>query len=196
MRFGTRLERRVEFKGRSYQDTATSTEPERWRRAAEAICCCLLPIRPNPTGDNSIWERQVIACLVAIPPRRQNLLISPNALPLQLALSRSCIFSFFFFSKPGFAEISLHLLLRRSKGCQKKKKTLSPPPVYICAVSSLGDFRDIRATSQLAASSLWRAKRLFKLFFIFFFFRTVRFFFRGCPLAAHCAAVAQRYNKK
>lgn len=65
------------------------------RRAADAICWHSLPICCKPTGDNTIWERQVIANLVAIFPRRQNLLIGPNALPLLLGTVALAFFAGF-----------------------------------------------------------------------------------------------------
>lgn len=54
------------------------------QRAADAICWCSLPICSKPTGENTILERQVLACLVVIFPRHQNLFTGPNALPLLL----------------------------------------------------------------------------------------------------------------
>lgn len=86
------------------------------RRAACAICWRLVPICRKPTGDNTIWERQVIANLVAIFPGRQDLLIGPNALPLPLG---TVALTFFFFLY-WLSQISLHLLLRHSKEARKK----------------------------------------------------------------------------
>lgn len=85
------------------------------RRAATAICCHSVPICPKPTGDNTIWGRQVSAKLVAVFPWHQNSLHGPNALPLRLAWAALAFFS-------EDSQMSLHLLLRRSEEARE-----SPP---------------------------------------------------------------------
>lgn len=108
----------------------------RRRRAAEAICWRSLPICCKPTGDNTIWERQVIANLVTIFP------CSWVQMPsLCCWYSSSCIFCWF----------SLILL-------QPKK-----PPLYTVAALSFSSETPQRA-GNITVSCKFSVTALLRIF--------------------------------
>lgn len=126
---------------------------------------------PQTTGDNTIWERRVIASLVAIFPQCQNLLISPNALPLVLATVTPA-----FFFPLGFSDVILSFAETQQRS--SKNSCLS----YVALLSSGSESW---VTSQRGARLLSQAQRSKGAFFC-----RIAYFPLPAPLVArHVAAV-------
>lgn len=114
----------------------------------------------KPTGDDTIWERQVIACLVVIFPPAARICLS-------VQMPSLCCFTEFF--SYWVAEISLHLFLRHSK--EGKKSSSYIYALWLCCLLTQRLQIYLGNITVSCESSVTRRKIL-KLFLC----RTVSFF--------------------